>query len=458
MSLPKGANVPVPAPAVRVVLSWASGPDADATALLLAGGKVRTDDDMVFYNQQAHPSGAVRHEGKQQSPGGVQDTLFVDLARVEQQIDGIAIVASADGGTFGQYKGLNVQVLDAASGAEIARFDPSDAQSETAFVLGEFYRRQGAWKFRAVGQGYASGLAGLATDYGISVEEPAPAPQQPAPPQPYTPPVQQQPYAPPAQQPQQQPYAPPQQQPYPPQGQQPYGAPQQPYAPAAQQQGAPVNLRKITLTKSSPSVSLTKQGATSGAMRVNLNWQAPQTGQAPPQKSGFFAKALGAVGSRNLDLDLCCMWELQDGRKGMIDPLAKNFGDFNNPPFILLDADDRTGGRAEGENLTINLSQSQQFRRILVIAVIYEGADSFAGLNAVATLYPQGSAPIEMFLDEVNVPGAKTAVIARIDNVNGELVVNREARYFAQSGRKGGKQLADEAYGWGFGWTVGRGK
>jgi len=65
MSLPKGANVPVPAPAVRIVLSWASGPDADATALLLAGGKVRTDNDMGFYNQQAHPSGAGRHEGKQ---------------------------------------------------------------------------------------------------------------------------------------------------------------------------------------------------------------------------------------------------------------------------------------------------------------------------------------------------------------------------------------------------------
>src|SRR3954454_13532618 len=181
MSLPKGANVPVPAPAVRVVLSWASGPDADATALLLSGGKVRTDDDMVFYNQQAHPSGAVRHEGKQQSPAGVQDTLFVDLARVEQQVDGIVIVASADGGTFGQYQGLNVRVLDAASGAEIARFDPSDAQSETAFVLGELYRRQGAWKFRAVGQGYASGLAGLATDYGISVDDdPAPAAAAPA--------------------------------------------------------------------------------------------------------------------------------------------------------------------------------------------------------------------------------------------------------------------------------------
>ncbi|GAB3689049.1 TerD family protein [Actinocorallia lasiicapitis] len=379
-SLPKGANVPVPASSVRVVLSWASGPDADATALLLADGKVRSDADMIFYNQPSDPSGAVRHGGKQTGPQGVVDTLLVDLDRVDPQVETVAIVASADGGTFGQYRGLHVAVLDAASGAELARFEPTDATTETAFVLGELYRRQGAWKFRAVGQGYATGLAGLATDFGISVDDAAPTPP-PAP---------------------------------------------------------PVSLSKVTLTKQAPSVSLTKRGATSGTMRVNLNWRAQGLGK--------------------LDLDLCCMWELQDGRKGMIDPLAKQFGSLDAPPYLLLDADDRTGARAEGENLTINLSHGSAFRRLLVMAVIYEGADSFAGLGAVVTLEPQGSPPIEIFLDECDVPKARTAVIARIDSVNGELVVNREARYYATKGRKGGKQLADEDYGFGFRWTASSGK
>ncbi|HEX2313437.1 MAG TPA: TerD family protein, partial [Thermomonospora sp.] len=180
MTMQKGANVPVPVSAIRVELGWQGGPgvpDADASALLLAGGRVRSDDDLVFYNQPAHPSGAVRHEGKRQGPT-VLDVLAVDLDRVEPQIETIVIAASADGGTFGGFQGLYVRLVDAATGAETARFDSTGATTETAFVLGELYRRQGAWKFRAVGQGYDSGLAGLATDYGISVDDtPAPPPQ-----------------------------------------------------------------------------------------------------------------------------------------------------------------------------------------------------------------------------------------------------------------------------------------
>lgn len=173
MSMQKGTNVPVPAPAVRVELGWQAGPavpDADASALLLTSGKVRSDADFVFYNQAQHSSGAVRHEGKRPSGGTVTDTLFVDLARVEPAIETIVLAASADGGSFGQIPGLYIRVLDAGDGAELARFQSTDASVETAFVLGELYRRQGAWKFRAVGQGYSTGLGGLATDFGISVD------------------------------------------------------------------------------------------------------------------------------------------------------------------------------------------------------------------------------------------------------------------------------------------------
>src|SRR5690606_15111520 len=154
---------------------------------------------------------AVRHEGKQQGPT-VLDVLAVQLSTVEPQVETIVIAASTDGGTFGQFRGLYVRVLDAAGGAEVARFDSTGATTETAFVLGELYRRQGAWKFRAVGQGYASGLAGLATDFGISVDEPAPAapPQQQFTPPPPSPPAQQ-PVAPPPPAPTQQ-FAPPNQQ------------------------------------------------------------------------------------------------------------------------------------------------------------------------------------------------------------------------------------------------------
>ncbi|MBH0776215.1 TerD family protein [Nocardia bovistercoris] len=482
----KGANVPVPMSAVRIELGWQSGPgvpDADASALLLVGGKVRSDADFVFYNQPQHPSGAVRHEGKQQGPT-VLDTLSVNLAAVEPQIETVVIAASSDGGTFGQFHGLYVRVLDAGNGAEVARFDTTGG-SETAFVLGELYRRQGAWKFRAVGQGYASGLGGLATDFGISVDDapaaapqqqqftPPPAQQQYAPPPPqqqYAPPPPQQQYAPPPPQQQYAPlppqqYAPPQQDPYAQQPQQyaPPPPPQQQYAPPPppQQQpygqpqagGAPVNLSKISLTKEAPAVSLTKQGATGGTMRVNLNWTTPQSNRG----GGLFGRRRGGGGG--LDLDLSCFFELADGRIGSVRALDRSFGDLHQPPFIRLDQDDRTGASATGENLDINLDFTAHFRRILVFTSIYEGANDFRGVHATVTLYPLNSPPIEMTLDGC-MDDSRDAVLAHIENINGELVVRRDGTFIRPpAGRPGaGVMEIAQRYNWDFGFKAGRGK
>ncbi|MGA5597930.1 VWA domain-containing protein [Streptomyces cellulosae] len=190
-ALSKGSNCFVEVPVVRAELVWAAGPgvpDIDASALLLTSvGRVRDDGDFVFYNQPRHASGAVRHLGKRHADGAATDTVEVDLRAVEPAVERIVLGASADGGTFGQVPGLVLRLLDAASGTEIARFDMA-AGTETAFIGGELYRRQGAWKFRAVGQGYDSGLAGLATDFGITVDDPAQAPLVTAPVPPLPPP------------------------------------------------------------------------------------------------------------------------------------------------------------------------------------------------------------------------------------------------------------------------------
>ncbi|MEZ0092929.1 VWA domain-containing protein [Streptacidiphilus sp. EB129] len=185
-SMRKGSNLPVPGTALRAVVSWrtdAPTPDVDVSALLLDGaGKVRSDADFVFYNQPSHASGAVRYEGKRPQPGEMADTVLVDLAQVEPSVERVVVGASADGGSFGQVPGLRLRVL-AMDGTPVAEFDIGDATSETAYLFGEFYRRDGAWKFRAVGQGYATGLAGLATDFGISVDtdDTPPPPPTPAP-------------------------------------------------------------------------------------------------------------------------------------------------------------------------------------------------------------------------------------------------------------------------------------
>lgn len=432
MSMPKGSNTPVPTTALRVELGWRSGPgapDADASALLLVGGKVRSDADFVFYNQPAHSSGAVRHEGKRQDGGLVTDTLLVDLARVEPAIETVVLAASADGGTFAQVTDLYIEVRDAAGGGSVARFDSTGATVETAFVLGEFYRRQGAWKFRAVGQGYGSGLEGLATDFGITVDEP----QHTAPPTP--PPATQAPPPPPTM-PALPVTVPP---PVPP-------TPPPPQAPPA----APVRLSKVTLTKAAPSVSLAKQGGTSGTMRVNLNWEVRK------QFSGWGGKRGRAVAlHHDLDLDLCALFELADGRKGVVQALGNAFGSLHQPPYIHLDGDDRTGAVSSGENLTINLDHRNDFRRIVVFVTVYEGARSFADLHATVTLHPQYGAPIDFSLDECTVPST-VCVLALITHTGGDLIVQREARYLVPDRGVSPQRTVDRAYGWGMNWTPGR--
>ncbi|WP_326753751.1 VWA domain-containing protein [Streptomyces hirsutus] len=176
-SMSKGSNLPVDARVVRAELAWTAGagvPDIDGSALLLTeSGRVRDDGDFVFYNQPRHTSGAVTHLGKRSAAGAATDTVEVDLPRLEPAVERVVLCASSDGGTFGQVPGLVLRLLDAGTGAEIARFDMV-AGTETAFIGGELYRRQGKWKFRAVGQGYAAGLAGLATDFGITVDDAPP--------------------------------------------------------------------------------------------------------------------------------------------------------------------------------------------------------------------------------------------------------------------------------------------
>ncbi|WP_250279975.1 TerD family protein [Frankia sp. Cppng1_Ct_nod] len=262
--LSKGANAPLSTTDVRVEIN-SSTPLDIAALLVTASGKVRSDADFVFFNQPTGP-------GVRLVP---PSSLEFALAQVPSDIDKVVITGSLDGSgppTFAAVRGLQVVVRDLRDG-DLARFDPTGLTVETALVLVELYRRQGAWKVRAVGQGYASGLAGIATDFGITVDDPGPAGPGPtaprlddAPTELYSPPASAsapahwgppsgqpaQPWSPPQhQQPQQQPWGPPQpqpggQQPYPPQpgGQQPYPPQpggQQPYwgAPPGQQQAPP---------------------------------------------------------------------------------------------------------------------------------------------------------------------------------------------------------------------------
>ncbi|HKC29838.1 MAG TPA: TerD family protein [Jatrophihabitans sp.] len=179
--LSMGSNMGLPALSVRASLCWTAGPgvpDVAASALLLhEDGDVGSDADFVFYNQPQHYSGAVRLAGKTSAPQACA-SIDLDLSAVPAEYQRVVLAASADGGTFGQVPDLQIMVSDAVTGQPIAVF-AMRAQDETAFVSAEIYRRDGAWRLRAVGQGYSSGLVGLASDFGIDIGAAAPADRAP---------------------------------------------------------------------------------------------------------------------------------------------------------------------------------------------------------------------------------------------------------------------------------------
>ncbi|MFI9799454.1 TerD family protein [Streptomyces sp. NPDC052302] len=188
-----GSNIPLPT--ARVTVDVAAPVRLDVSGLLLtADGKVRSDDDFIFYNQPAGPGVTYRSGG-----GTSPDSITVDTSAVPPGIEKIVVTASPDaaGQTF---RGIEptATLRGADDQAVLATFTPPQLGDETALVVMEIYLRNGQWKARAVGQGYANGLAGIATDFGVTVEEPAPAaapatpvtPPQPAAPQPpVTPPA-----------------------------------------------------------------------------------------------------------------------------------------------------------------------------------------------------------------------------------------------------------------------------
>lgn len=174
-----GSNLPLNT--TRVTVDVAAPVRLDVSGLLLAAdGKVRSDADFIFYNQPTGPGVSYRSGG-----GAAPDSITVDTGALPPGIERIVVTASPD--AAGQsFQGIEptATVRDAAGGAVIATFTPPRLGAETALVVVEVYQRGGVWKVRAVGQGYANGLAGIATDFGVSVDEEPAAPAAVAPPAP----------------------------------------------------------------------------------------------------------------------------------------------------------------------------------------------------------------------------------------------------------------------------------
>lgn len=190
----------------------------------------------------------------------------------------------------------------------------------------------------------------------------------------------------------------------------------------------------VTLAKQGDShkVNLSKGG---GNVLVNLKWEA--------RKSGGF-KLFGGGSGAAADLDLGCMYELQDGSKGVIQALGNAFGSRTASPFIALDGDDRAGGSADGENLFVG---ADKLKRVVIFAYIYSGGGDFRSVAGRVSMKVSNGEQIDLALDN---PSGKTfCALAQIVNNGGQLTVSKEERYF------GGHEECDRNYGFGFSWTRG---
>ncbi|MEV6660118.1 TerD family protein [Nocardia fluminea] len=171
MELRKGAHAPVPTSLLAVVVSWRSAHTVDAHALLVTeSGLVRGDRDFVFFNAPRHASQAVTLD-QEPAPGTAR--LSISLPRTEPDVARIVVSASLDDATFDQLPDLTLTVH--AADGPIARFTIDGIEDVQAMMFGEFYRRDGQWRFRAIGQGWSGGLAGLAGEFGVTVDEPTTA-------------------------------------------------------------------------------------------------------------------------------------------------------------------------------------------------------------------------------------------------------------------------------------------
>lgn len=403
--LQKGGNAPLASEAFEVSVRWklqSTDAEIDVSAFVLeANGKVRGDEDMVFYNQTALADGSVRMSARNRPAAGGAETCFdIDLRRLRpsaERISFTAVLADAVARrqSFGSAASL-LAVTVRSAGAEAISFDvPVHGMTEAALILGDVYRRNGQWKFRAVGQGFNGGLKPLAESFGVDVSDDAP-------PAPVTPPASVR------------------------------AAPVPPPAPAT------VSLSKVTLTKEKPKVSLAKKGGSFGEIRINLNWN------KAPNRGGFFGG-----GSKGIDLDLACLFELKDGTKSVVQALGNRFGSYDTAPFVSLSADDRTGESADGEWLRVNGPRWSDIKRLLVFTFIYEGVANWSQTDGVVTVHVPGHGPIEVKLDEGN-SDARTCAIALLENVDGQIAVSREVKYFRST------QEIDRNYGWGLQWVAGR--
>ncbi|GGN60450.1 tellurium resistance protein TerA [Novosphingobium indicum] len=284
-------------------------------------------------------------------------TFSVDLDRLPEKVHRIVFTATHDVRAVAESRPLAVTLGDGKAQFDVA----SCLNDEKAVMMIEIYRHSAGWKVGAVAAGFAGGLAALIEHFGGEVGGHSSAIEAAASP--------------------------------------------------------PVNLTKIKLEKSNPTVNLKKTGANFGEITVNLNWN---QGSA---RRGIFG------GPRPVDLDLGVLFELEDGYRGVVQALGNAFGAFHVEPWIELSGDDRTGAVSSGETIRVNGAYFSHIRRLAFFALIYDGVPNWQQTDGVVRVTIPGQPEIEVRMDDGR-NDRRLCGIALIDNVSGDLRVTRHMQYY----------------------------
>lgn len=370
-----------------------------------AHGQLSDDRYMIFYNQKSSPENALQLLS---APNIFPQQFSLDLARLPATIEKLSFVATIDGHlTMSQIQqGFFNVVINGSQRVATSVIVGQDYTTEKAIMVLDLYKKENIWRLANVGQGFAGGLSDILKYFG-GTETQTPAANSSAP------------------------------------------TPASP--PAAASHSNKLSLTKITLEKrgDAQKIDLTKRN-TAQPIHINLNWMPVGENQPAPRERGFGA-FLGSLFHRGqadqIDLDLGCMYELQNGERGVIQPLGGYFGDKNQDPFIFLDKDDRSGKAQDGENLY--LYRPELIKRVLIFAFIYEGTNLFRSVQSRVQILDQNQYDISIYLDNPDERNPFCAVCL-IENHSNQIQITKEERYFMDH------EKADLFYRFGFNWRSGR--
>ncbi|WAU74886.1 TerD family protein [Acinetobacter sp. TR11] len=386
-----GANLALTQPQFQIKIKTAMPEQIslDMSAYILnAQAKVRGDADMIFYGQKQTPNRSVELlESTHKTPYLAQFNVNTQL--LEAEISKVSFCAAIDGNlTINAVQDIQIELWENGQLSATAMIKSAE-KTEKALILAEVYRYKELWKFRFVNQGFNGGLKPLSEYFGVEISDTPPTVQTaPVPPKPEK-----------------------------------------------------LSLSKVSLDKQNNKINLTKKDQAFGEIKINLNWNQ----KTATKQNSFFDKMLNH--GKSVDLDLGCLFEMQDGTRSVIQALGDCFGSFHNFPFIELSGDDRTGALQGGEWLRINGKNWDQIHRVVIFAFIYQGVPNWAETDAVVTIYVPEQPPIEIRLIEGQPFGM--CGIVELVNQKGNIEVRRHVQYV-----KGHKEL-DRAFSFGLRWVAG---